>query len=52
MSAKYGKKPFGSDDSRRDSYYHLGESDPGQDPQSVAASFGGFERQLIPVCIY
>lgn len=50
MSAKYGKKPCGSDDTRRETYY-LGEFDSGMDSQ-LMATFGGPERQLTPVCVY
>lgn len=50
MSSKYGKKPCGSDETRRDTYY-IGELDSGKDSQ-LLATFGGPERQLIPVCVY
>ncbi|XP_021754483.1 bromodomain-containing protein DDB_G0270170-like isoform X2 [Chenopodium quinoa] len=49
MSARYGKKSFGSEESRRDTYYFSGEPDSGQDQQMAA--FGGLERQLIPVAL-
>lgn len=49
MSAKYGKKPYGSDESRRDTYYLSCESDSGQD--QIMTPFGGLDRQLIAVCV-
>lgn len=48
MSAKYGKKPYGSDESRRETYFLSGESDSSQDLH-LMGTFGGPERQLIAV---